>query len=275
MVAIVFINIYGVPFTSYAGRQGQRRIEAFKSLSLIADLKKERLLRWIEERNDDIHVFSSNGLVVANVVWLHDEIEKHKMEGKKDAELWSLMRRRDSYQILIKIMNSTRETYGVYDKIQIADAETGLIYISTNDKDLGTDISQESYFTGALMSHEYYITNIQLAQQSRTPVFYMSHVIKDTDGETIALMVMEVNAEDMLKPMLHTGEGLGARGEALLVNQDARILTSLKHPLPDRTYAKPLEYRIKAKPASLAARGEEGIIESQDYRGEPVLAAYR
>ncbi len=172
-------------------------------------------------------------------------------------------------------MNNIRETYGVYNNFKVADAETGLIFLSTNDKDLGTDISQNSYFTGALMPRKNYITNIQLAQQSRTPVFYTSHAIIDTDGKILAVVIAEVNAEDMLKPILHTGEGLGTRGEALLVNQDSRILTSLKHPLSDKTYAKPLEYRIKAKPASLAARGEEGIIESQDYRGKPVLAAYR
>jgi signal transduction histidine kinase len=53
------------------------------------------------------------------------------------------------------------------------------------------------------------------------------------------------------------------------------ILTSLKHPLPDGTKPKPLGYQIRAKSVILAARGEEGIIESKDYRGEPVLAAYR
>jgi len=91
----------------------------------------------------------------------------------------------------------------------------------------------------------------------------------------IAVLVNQINAEDILKPLLHTGQGLGEKGEALLVNQDVRILTSLKHPLPDKTEAKPLQYQIKAKPANFAAKGEEGIIEAQDYRGQPVLAAYR
>jgi len=57
--------------------------------------------------------------------------------------------------------------------------------------------------------------------------------------------------------MLHTGEGLGRTGEALLVNRNVRILTSLKHPLSDGTTGKPLEYEIRAEPAMLAAGGKE------------------
>ena len=75
--------------------------------------------------------------------------------------------------------------------------------------------------------------------------------------------------------MLHTGQGLGRTGEVVLVDQNLKILMSLKHPLPDGTRAEVLEHRVNAEPAILAARGKEGIIADRDYRGVPVLAAYR
>ncbi len=62
---------------------------------------------------------------------------------------------------------------------------------------------------------------------------------------------------------------------SVLVDQGQRILMPIKYPLPDGSAAKILEYQIKAKPAELAARGHDGITLAKDYRGVPVLAAYR
>ncbi len=74
------------------------------------------------------------------------------------------------------------------------------------------------------------------------PILHISDVIKGNSDQVIAMMIMEVDVEDIIKPMLHTGEGLGEEGEALLVNQNVEILTSLKHPPSDSTITKPLDY---------------------------------
>ena len=86
---------------------------------------------------------------------------------------------------------------------------------------------------------------------------------------------MYVDTEEFLKPMLYTGEGLGETGDIVLINQDGLILMSLKFPLKDGNRADILEYRVTAKPAVLASQGKEGIVAAEDYRGIPVLAAYR
>ncbi|MFQ5613291.1 MAG: ATP-binding protein [Anaerolineae bacterium] len=273
LVGVVDVN--GVPLTTYTGRQGQQRIETFQSLDLIADLKKERLLRWIEERRDDSEVAASNDFTVAHTAHLLETIQELRAQGKAGAELWAALREEESYGSLEKYLERIRVTYGVYNKIELAAAETGAVFLSTNVNDQGTDISQEAYFSGALRSRDDYVSDIKLDALSGQPTLHFSHVVVDEDGTAIAVLVMEVNADDIIKPILHTGEGLGERGEALLVNQEVKILTSLKHPLPDGNIASPLEYQIEAQAAVLAASGEEGIIETEDYRGERVLAAYR
>ena len=75
--------------------------------------------------------------------------------------------------------------------------------------------------------------------------------------------------------MLLAGEAMGTSGETVLVNQDSKIIAPLKYPLPDGSQAIPLSFRIESLPATLAAAGTDGIIESDDYRGIPVLAAFR
>lgn len=265
----------GMPFTPYTGARGHQKKEAFCSLGLVADLKKERLLRWLEERRDDTHIASTNCIVEEAVALLRDEIRQSVAAGREDLDLWALVREKKSYRNLLRFLDTVRTTYSVYERIQIADAETGRIFFSTNDADLGDNVSNLSFFSGALDSSVQYMDDIKLSQRDRKPVLHISHLIMGRDDEGIAVLVMIINVDDIVKPMLHTGEGLGKRGEALLINKEVRILTSLKHSLPDGTRPMPLKYQIKARPAVLAAGGKEGIIEAEDYRGEPVLAAYR
>jgi len=277
LLAAQAVAVMGVPFTSYGGRLGQQKTEAFRSLNLIADLKKDRLLRWLERRRHSADAIFDNDMVRANVALLCAKIGEWVAAGRRDAGLWAEAGKEKSYGYLANYLNNFRTTYGkyMYDRIFIAEANTGKVFISTDVADLGTDISRKPYFTGALASPNNYVDKVQLAHRSQSPVFHVSRVIHDTGGKPVAVGVIEINLDDITVPMLHTGEGLGKGGEALLVNQNSMAITRLKHSLADGTRFNPLEYQIRSRPAILAARGEDGIIESEDYRGEPVLAAYR
>jgi PAS domain S-box-containing protein len=101
------------------------------------------------------------------------------------------------------------------------------------------------------------------------------HIIAGSDGAPAAALAVSVRPTDVFEPLRRVTEGLGNTGEVVLVNRDGRILTPLRFPLPDGTRPTPLEYEIKAVPAASAARGQEGVVESLDYRGVPVVAAYR
>jgi len=275
IVCIEIIGMVGLPFTSYSGRRGQQREEAFRSLNLIADIKKERLARWLEERHDDTHVSATSALVRNNVNSLQARIRELDEQGVQGAELWALVRKEESYKILAEFMNNIKSTYETYDRIHIIDLATGEILVSTDKARVGDITSQYPAVSGCLEFDDSYIEDIEVSSRDINPALHISHSIEDKEGKSAAALIMHVNVDDIIKPMLHTGEGLGESGEALLVNKDVKILTALKHPLADGTRATPLEYQITAEPAVRAARGEEGIIEIEDYRGEMVLAARR
>jgi len=284
LVIVGLLGLKGVPFTSYTGRIAAERAEAFRSLSLIADIKKDRLLRWLEERRRDVHLASDSNLVKTNVALQRAAISRLST-GEEESGLWDHVRDQESFHALQEFMEAVRTPHGmgIYDRIFIADARTGVIFLSTRDADLGSDASHHECFIGTLRTGHDYVSDIEFDDQHNTYALYVGHIIDDVDvetfadkeGEAAAVLMAEIHSEAILKPMLHTGEGLGCTCEALLVNRNVRILTSLKHPLSDGTTGKPLEYQIRAEPAMLAARGKEGIIEAKDYRGEPVLAAYR
>ena len=307
IVVLKWAEFYGIPFTAFHGEYRIWRSEVFKGLNLVADLKKERLLRWIEERRDDASILAESRILCSQVAELSAIVkslsenrrlsgakpvskpgswtgsEENVASGIKSNELWAVVKREKTYQRLIQHLSLVKGGHGIYEKIKIADAN-GTIIASTRDTDLGVDISRENIFTNALNPNYSEAIGIEKVPYSRGKfALFISRAIKavgevnsaDRPDEALAVLIMHINPEDLIKPMLHIGEGLGETGEALLVNQDMEIITSLKHSLVDGTTAHPLEYQIKATPVVFAAFGEEGITAARDYRGISVLAAFR
>ncbi|MFV2072541.1 MAG: PAS domain S-box protein [Thermoanaerobaculales bacterium] len=279
-VAIVVVSevvdLVGLPFTPYSGTLALNRLEAAASLNLIADSKKAHLVGWLRERRDDARVLSASEMVDAQVRQLRAALRGLEEAGRSDGEIWALLRNEHSYRFLEDLFRTAQRSHGGSARVFLAQPETGIIFLSTDPADLGIDISDAPFFTHALRHRAADVSDVAIDPRTGRPALRVSHVISKIPPEKVsALLVFQFDVDSVFRPMLHTGEGLGETGEALLVNQDGQILTSLKYPLPNGTAARPLGFRIEAQPASLASRGEEGITEAEDYRGEPVLAAYR
>jgi signal transduction histidine kinase len=279
--AFFVIERYGLPLSGFEGHVEEKRTEAFKSLSLAADLKKERLLRWLEERRDDAVVITQSAIVKSHLEDLDNVIRREKEAGKSGEDLWNAVRETEAYRDLFQHLELVRTTYKVYRNIQIADARTGIVITGTHAADLGGEVFDRERFDRAAEAGGPLI-DVWAEERDREMQLHILKTFRGVGGERpsghnalAAVLIMHIGTDDFIVPFLHTGGGLGATGEALLVNRDVRIITPLKHRLADGSEAVPMEYRIEALPATRGARGEEGIIETDDYRGEPVLAAYR
>jgi len=277
LIVVESIGLVGVPYTSFSGRKGQQRKEALNSLSTLADLKKEQLLKVLRDVRLDIHLLAINPIVGDKIGQVKNTLKRFRARGRKESEIWNFLQERKIYRDMQTQLENMVCASPIFEKIQIADARTGEVLVSTDDSTLGTKVSSFSFLTGGLPPFGDFMSEIKLATSPycSSPVIYISHPLNDSNGQAVAVLVIEANVEAIIAPVLHTGAGLGKTGEALLVNQDMKILASLKFPLPDGSRAEPLVYQIRAKPALLAVNGQEGITEYVDYRGKRVLAAYR
>ncbi len=89
LIIVELVNIFGIPFTNFGGEQKQHQSEIFRNLNLVADLKKERLLRWMKERRDDTKVICESNIIkslVAGLCFVKSENVKRDMEG---TERWT------------------------------------------------------------------------------------------------------------------------------------------------------------------------------------------
>jgi PAS domain S-box-containing protein len=265
----------GLPFFSYGGRRTLERERIFNNLNLVADLKKEQMVRWLEERSNDAVVLSNSESVSRTLSAILSALANPAANETQKETLRKLSHVDPDYRSLVNQLHSMKDTYGVCDAVTVADANTGTIVASTDSTDLGVDISQSIYFGASLRSLDTYIGDLSGDQQSESQIFHISRRVEDESGEVIGVLVMTVVTDNIITQVLQTGGGLGETGEVLLVDQQVRTMAHLKYPLPTGQINTPLEYRISTKPAVLAASGEEGIIESRDYRDVPVYAAYR
>ncbi len=279
LIAANLTGLYGLPFGNYGGRVAVHRAEAFRLLNQVADTKKADLLNWIDERKDDLRQAAGERWVRNSAAQLHDLLQNAVAADGKITDVRAALMVHDSYHFLMEHIAYIKSSHmPIYEAIRIADAGTGVIMCSTVEKEVGGNISEHAAFqayAGALSSATTYVADIFLSKQDAVPSINFSDVVRWPKNEAVAVIQMRVNADKAFDPILHSGGGLGAKGEALLVNRQQFVLTSLRFPMADGTRANPLRDRISAEPARLAAGGNEGNIEIEDYRGVPVLAAYR
>ncbi|MBI5739507.1 MAG: response regulator [Nitrospirae bacterium] len=254
-VAIELAMIYGLPFTGLGGEYKERKTEVLKSVSGLADMKKEQLISLFNERRADSKSLAES------------EIFRTAAAGKALGRI---------HQNLVTL----KENHEVYEALHLIDAETGRIVASTEAGDVGIDRSRDPDFLAVLNPLAGDSVTIKKSFKSPGIFFYVYSPVRGPrvkigQGGPVAVLITRSSVDKMISSILHTGRALGTTGEVIFLDQDARILAPLRRPLPDGTLARPLEFIDSSKAAGMAAGGIEGIIEAEDYRGVPVLAVTR
>ena len=83
-----FLLTFGIPFTDFVDYcTGRERDEVFRSLSLTADLKKERFVSWLAERKKDARFISDTSLAGSSVKQLRERVQQDRRRGAP-ARIW-------------------------------------------------------------------------------------------------------------------------------------------------------------------------------------------
>jgi len=281
LALVTLAVVLGVPFTDWQGVYLYEQGEAARHLSVVADLKKERFLLWLEQRKGNLRALSQNGVVERSLKGLPAEIRDRQARGEDPNALWAAVAAGPDYEALQQRLGVVMGSYGMFERIRVVDPELGIIIASTDGVGLGRDVTGRPWFSLPLAR-----PNDEWVRVLRDPLVgrpYMTIATAVCDFElaraghnkVIGILVAYIDTDEFIKPMLYTGGGLGATGEIVLVDGDRRILMSLAHPLADGSMAVELEQQVPTKPAGLATMGKEGLIGAEDYRGVGVLAAYR
>ncbi len=278
--ANILIEIFGIPYTPIKGEFRIQKEEVQKNLSVLADLKKKHALQWLSERRGDAEILSESEILRFSVSSLLDTIRQLENEGRRGDALWDALRQKPTYRSIIMHLKQMTSSYESYESIQIVDLAADRIISSTNEGELGLSHTKSEVFTETIDTGA---RGTAIGYHFHEDTFHLdiSRPINPLDAEgggsgAVGCMVhIHATTDALTGLMIGSVKELGETGEATLVSEKGVLLNPLRHPLPDGSTPRLFVQKVTALPAARAASGMEGYIETKDYRGEMVIAAYR
>ncbi len=272
LLLVAGLSVSGLGLMAYSSERTALREQIVHQQMALAELKEHELQTWLLERGADMELLAVNHLNQEHFSELFDPNvpapRKVEFSAFLADNLRGLQRARTGY-------------------IRIAMVDTlGNVRISTDDATVGLPSTHQPLLIRALASPTgSAIQDIYLNPQTGRPEMAWAHRILAIDLETkleksavIGILVAVVDVEKTIYPLLGPLSLLGDSAETLLTRREGDEIVFLSHLL---FYdGDPLTLRIPAttpsgEPAIRSTRGESGVIEARDYRGAPVLAAYR
>jgi len=149
----------------------------------------------------------------------------------------------------------------------LLDSTSGQVIASSDVTWEGKFRESEQYFVHGKSST--YVSDIFHSLSLGQPTMVISIPVKDSGGQLLAVMAAHANLERMSELMLERS-GLGKTGETFLVNKSNLLIT-------DTVFAPAGAFRkwIFDEGVKWALEGKSGVSLFIDYRGEPVIGAYR
>ncbi|NIA13622.1 MAG: response regulator [Nitrospiraceae bacterium] len=259
-LTVTMLSLTAVVTILYFQRAATLRGMEFERLQVVRDLKVRELTNWLDERMSDLQVSSRD----EEIRGLEGVLGKPKSE-------WSPENLK-AVSIARSLLQRYVDRYGAYSEFFVIGAASGKIEICSESAHEGQDERMDLYFTEPMRTRKPYIKDIYLSKTEDKPSMAFSSPIfcLKRDGEhIIGVLVARANLEHVLYPLIQERTGMGESGETLIVNKDGFAVNELRW-----AENAPLKLKIAAEPAVKAADGETGIVETKDYRGEMVLAAY-
>ncbi|MFQ5575800.1 MAG: GAF domain-containing protein [Anaerolineae bacterium] len=269
---VALISLGGLGLAAYLEERAALEAQVAAQLTSIAELKEEQITNWLAERQADVRLLAVNKLNQEHFT----EILSPDIPAERKAEFASF---------LADNLISLQQSRAGYSQIVFADSG-GTAIIATDPTLNGKPVLRIEAFRGALNAPGgSFIHDIHREPDTGEIAMDFGHVIRAVDPDTlqespqvIGVVIITVTMDETIYPLIRAWPGTGQTGETLLVRAEGDETLFLNNLRFDNAAALTLRVPTSspnAHPAHRASRGQEGIVQKADYRGVPVLAAYR
>ncbi|MBF0176823.1 MAG: response regulator [Magnetococcales bacterium] len=248
---VVFLGLPGLNYAGYIGELQKRFMNEFGQL---ADGRKDLILNWVHEKARDTQVFAdSDALVILSRRLLEQR------DNSAGAALLDLLQRHD-------------RAYVEVEWVELLSLPDGRPQLSSR-----LNVSWP-HFAPQFLQRLALTRSSVIGQVQRMGTEYhipIGQAILASDGRPLAAVVVIVSINEALRAMAELQSKTSRTGELLLVDATLGFISPLRfkvETIPDLLSRPGLGGMI---PAQLALQGLEGVVEAEDYRQRPVVAAFR
>ncbi|MGB9826459.1 MAG: HAMP domain-containing protein, partial [Desulfofundulus sp.] len=233
---------------------------AARILSLAADSYKDEIQRWLLQCEGEARITAANPL-------MREGLTRVRLGGP-GAERYR--------EICTDYLQKMLLTFPQFDEIYFMDVQ-GRILVSTNARRVGEGRPQDDLLKRPLERGGVYFQDAYVSYATGEPSVAFATAVEGLgpgverlpDGR-VGVLVFRVKTEEILNSISRGRAWLGNTGEVILLRHDRMIINELR-----RRPGASLFIRSSSEIAREAVQGKEGLLETTNYAGVPVMAAYR
>lgn len=245
-------------FVFYKQQRARSVAHIQEDLNTIAQLKSEEITAWRRERYGDAFVITRSQQFAASVRRWYGNPGDKKLKDY-------IYKRLDAFRIY--------ETYK--DVILVGPNGKARMFIdqggSENISQATLNIVREAERHGRIIFSDFYYC-------SKCREVHLDVAAPLHDGEINAgAIILRINPDKYLYPLIQRWPDVSKSGETVLIRregEDVVYLNELRHKKGAAMHLR-LPLSDVTLPAAMAARGKEGMVEGNDYRGVQVVASVK
>jgi len=256
---ISLIPLFTFAFIIYSETEEHIKKETLSRLDAIASIQKNRVQSMLDQNIEKLVMFT-------NKVQIKAELDQYNKQNSSQSQ-----------QLINKLLDSAKSEIKSFKDIYILDTN-GIVVASTDKAEMGSNQSKEEFFLKGL-KHNDIIIIFKDEENTNAIREYLTGPLV-LNGRTIGVAAIESDVTKSFITSTQNYEGLGQTGEFYLAKKDMNGDAILISPLRFVSNA-PLNFTVSKNEVegpiiqATILKKENIITDTEDYRGEPVLAATR
>ncbi len=264
---VLLIFAVAIVFSAISYRYEKKAVETrtYAQLSATADLKKQLIVYYLNERTNDLKTLASSEDLIQSILVL---LGRNKDRLKNE----HFLRVHRHLKPFIKMFPD-------YLGLEVLDLQGNLVVSAEAGHPSHIPVwnhrtaATEYKYISALKNGSVLILQDFLDQQEKHLDFIVGVMDK---GEVRGIIISSIGLQNTLFPLFNDYAGLGHTGETLLVRRQGSemvFVNDTRHPVSAGMTG--ADVVPKHNLGRTAAMGNEGIGETIDYRGKNAIGAYR